>query len=315
MKSSFLQTETWLKFQESVGHPTWRFNNGKIITTIIRHDLQFGKNYLYIPYGPLIDVNAMQSSIRNEIKQFVWYLTKLAKEQKAMFIKIEPQTDAVAELLHVSDLKLKKSSKHLQPMKSVVLDLELSEEELLAQMHHKTRYNINLAEKKGMTFDESHDVEAFYQLLKKTAEHDKFFAHTKDYYQKLLAIEGELQTKLFLVKHEGKAIGGMILMTHGETTYYLHGAMDRDYRHLMGSYFMQWQAIQYAKAGGAKYYDFWGIDAQKWPGITRFKLGFGGKQIEYPGSFDLVISKFWYFVYNLAKKIFKAFEGAGPQTP
>lgn len=97
-------------------------------------------------------------------------------------------------------------------------------------------------------------------------------------------------------------IAGALTLTYGDTAYYLHGAMDREYRNLMAPHFMHWEIMKLYKHEGFGYYDFWGIDARKWPGVTRFKLGFGGREIEYPGSFDLPISKFWYVVYTMARK-------------
>ena len=106
-----------------------------------------------------------------------------------------------------------------------------------------------------------------------------------------------------LGKIRDKPIAGAILLTYGDTVYYLHGAMDRDYKSWMAPYLMHWEIIKWAKKQGYHYYDFWGIDTSRWPGVTRFKLGFGGQQVEYPGSFDMPISKFWYFAYNLAGRI------------
>ena len=79
-----------------------------------------------------------------------------------------------------------------------------------------------------------------------------------------------------------RLIAGAILLTYGDTLYYLHGAMDRNYKSMMAPYILHWQIIKWAKEQGLKHYDLWGIDAQKWPGVTRFKLGWGGRQIEYP---------------------------------
>ena len=88
------------------------------------------------------------------------------------------------------------------------------------------------------------------------------------------------------------------------TAYYLHGAMDREYKSLMAPYFMHWEIIKKLQILGCKFYDLWGVDAKKWPGVTRFKLGWGGELREYSGSFDLVVSRFWYLVYSLARKVF-----------
>ena len=179
----------------------------------------------------------------------------------------------------------------------------LPELELLGQMHHKTRYNIGLAEKKELIFRESKDAGAFWKLLQKTVKHDRFSSHPKEYYEKMLELSGELQTTLFLIDHQGKPVAGMLALTYGDTAYYLHGAMDREYRSTMAPYLLHWRAIQHFKERGLLRYDFWGIDANRWPGVTRFKLGFGGKVIEYPGAFDLPTSRFWYLVYSAAKKV------------
>ena len=299
---SFLQIKEWLDFQKHVGRKTWRFDNGKIAANIIRHDLPFGMNYLYIPHGPEIDFNAISGSVKNELQQFVSYLKDLAKEEKSIFIKIEPLDDKVPEALH--QFKFKKSSKEIQPKRSVIIDLERSEEELLGAMHHKTRYNIKVAEKCGLIFTVGNDMDAFWKLLKHTAENDNFSTHPKEYYQKLSSTPG-LVAEMVFIKHEGVPVAGALLLVHGDTVYYLHGAMDRDpkYKPMMAPYKLHWEVVKWAKGYGMKHYDLWGINANRWPGVTRFKLGWGGREVEYPGSFDLPVSKFWYLIYKIVKKV------------
>ncbi|OGM96604.1 MAG: hypothetical protein A3B86_00615 [Candidatus Yanofskybacteria bacterium RIFCSPHIGHO2_02_FULL_38_22b] len=307
---SFLQTEEWAKFQESVGHKVWRFNDSKIRANIIKHDLPFGKSYLYIPHGPEVKLDDIRGGIKNELANFIKYLKYLAKEEKAIFVKVEPLSDIVMELLYRKGFR--RSRKQIQPSKTVIINLNLSEEELLSRMHHKTRYNINLSEKKGLVLEESNDIDTFWKLLKQTAKKDQFSTNSKEYYEKMLNFfrEGqELITKLFLVKLQDKYIGGAMVMIYHNFAYYLHGAMDREYKNLMAPYFMHWNIIKFLKltslpAYQLTNYDLWGIDAKKWPGVTRFKLGWGGDLKEYPGSFDLVVSRFWYLVYSLARKIF-----------
>lgn len=301
---SFLQTKEWLDFQKHIGRMVWRFDNGKIKANIIQHDLPFGKNYLYIPHGPEIYFGEIQSGLKNEVDNFLAYLKNLAKENKSIFIKFEPLTDIVAELVFRKGIKL--SKKHIQPQRTVVIDLNLQEEVLLSKMHHKTRYNIRLAEKHGLRTEESNDLETFWKLLKKTAKQDQFSTHSKSYYEKLKEFfkDKELQIKIFFVVHDGKHLAGAIALAYGDTVYYLHGAMNRDYKSWMAPYLMHWEIIKWAKAQGYHYYDFWGIDANRWPGVTRFKLGFGGHETEYPGSFDLPVSKIWYLIYKVARRIF-----------
>ena len=306
---SFLQTIDWLKFQESIGRKTWRFDDGKIRANIIRHDLPFGKNYLYIPHGPEVSLGEIQSGLKNEVDEFFKYLKNLGKENKSIFVKMEPMEDVVMEVIYRKNLK--KSKKSIQPTKTVVIDLNLPEEVLLSKMHHKTRYNIHVGERKGLQLRERNDLDAFWKLLKHTAKNDNFSTHDKNYYEKLLNTPA-LNARIVFVEHDARPldtvrdrpVAGAILLTYSDTLYYLHGAMDRNYKSMMAPYLMHWEIMKWAKAQGYHYYDFWGIDANRWPGVTRFKLGFGGQEVEYPGSFDLPVSKIWYLIYKIARKVF-----------
>ena len=305
MMKSFLQTQDWLDFQKHVGRKTWRFDDGKIRANIIQHNLPFGKNYLYIPHGPEISLGEIQSGLKNEVDNFLKYLKNLGKENKSIFIKMEPVDDVVMEVIYRKNLK--HSKKSVQPTRTVIINLNLPEEELLSRMHHKTRYNVRLAEKKGLKLEEKKDVKEFWKLLKKTAKKDNFSTHNYGYYEKLIEFfsgDKELKTKIVFEMSEGRALSGAILLTFGDTVYYLHGAMDREYKNWMAPYLMHWEIIKWAKAQGYHYYDFWGIDAKRWPGVTRFKLGWGGETKEYPGSFDMPVSRTWYLIYRIAKKVF-----------
>ena len=309
MNKSFLQSTEWLEFQKEVGHKTWRFSDGKITANIIKLGLPMGKSMLYVPHGPEIDFSHIQGGIKNELSSFIKYLKDLAKNEKAIFIKIEPVSDVVMELLYRRGVR--RSSKQIQPYKTVILDLNLSEEHLLGKMHQKTRYNIKVAEKNGITVRQGEDVDDFWKLMKKTTERDRFASHPKDYYKKLLNLGGDLKTELFLAYKDDTPIAGAIILRYADTGYYLHGASDYEYRSLMAPYSLHWEIIKNLKNTKYdiqdtkyKFYDFWGIDAKKWPGVTRFKLGWGGDLKEYPGSFDLPVSRFWYLAYSLARRIF-----------
>ncbi len=304
MTKSFLQSEDWLKFQSYVGNKTFRFENTKIRANIIKYNLPLGKSYLYIPHGPEIDFEHIKGGIKNELANFIKYLKDLAREEKAIFIKMEPLTDIVLELLYRRGFK--RSAKQIQPYKTVVVNLNLSEEELLGRMHQKTRYNIKIAEKNGITVKDSNDFEAFWKLLGKTTKRDRFASHPKNYYQKLLEYfkNNEMKVDLVMAYSGDRAVAGALMMTYGDTCYYLHGASDYEARSMMAPYALHWENIKYLKSRGVKYYDLWGIDAKKWPGVTRFKLGWGGNLKEYPGSFDLVTSRVWYLAYSLARRVF-----------
>jgi len=286
---SFLQTGKWLSFQKSLGRRVFRYEKDGIEANIIRHDLPFRKNYLYIPHGP-----------SGVTQNFIQYLKNLAAEEKSFYVKAEPRDDFVAQLL--CQFGFKKSKKELQPSKTVVIDLTKSEEELLGRMHHKTRYNIKVAEKHDFKLVFRKDTDGFWKLLKHTAKNDNFSTHEKSYYEKLCTMPG-MNAETVFVEHDGVPIAGAIWLAHGDTAYYLHGGMDRNpkYKPMMAPYYLHWELIKVAKKYGLNNYDFWGIDAKRYPGVTRFKLNWGGQTIEYPGSFDLPVSKFWYLVYKLLR--------------
>ncbi len=302
---SFLQTKEWAEFQNHIGHPTYLVDSGNMKAFVVRHNIPFRKNYLYIPYGPVFSFEDIRSGLRDEVNVFLQKLRDLGREQRSIFVKIEPHSDVIMELIYRRGLK--KSKKHIQPRRTVIIDLKKREEELAGAMHHKTRYNFKLAAKKGLDFKEGESVDSFWKLLKKTSKEDNFNTHRKEYYEKLLGYfkEGkDIKTKLVFVYHGDKPIAGAILLLYENTVYYIHGAMDREHKSMMAPYLMHWEIIMWAKSRGYEFYDFWGIDPVKWPGVTRFKLGWGGRVVEYPGSFDLPVSRFWYFIYKLARRIF-----------
>jgi len=317
MNSNFLQSKDWFDFQRSLGRPVFEYDKEGVKAGVIKFSLPFGKSYLYIPYGPNINFDSMTGGIKNPIINFISWLKELAKKENAIFIKAEPLADSVAQIL--AENKFKKSRKEIQPSKTVVIDLTKNEDELLNAMRHKTRYNIKVAEKNSIVVKKSEDFESFWKLLKKTTERDKFSSHSKDYYQKLLeffknssaelGINRDIKTELYLAYYENNPVAGLILLTYKDATYYLHGALDYDYRGFMAPYKLHWEIIRklHPPAGRAgvascNLYDLWGIDSKRWPGVTRFKLGWGGRVVEYPSSFDLSISQLWFWAYKMARR-------------
>jgi lipid II:glycine glycyltransferase (peptidoglycan interpeptide bridge formation enzyme) len=306
MDRPFLQSPEWLAFQKHLGRKVWRLDDGFMKANIIRHDVRLGQNFLYIPYGPELNLDMARDGLRNEISHFVRLLRQLAYAEGSMFINIEPTHDIVVELLMRNGMRLRHASSHVQPTRTVVADLTQTEDALLDHLHHKHRYNINLAQRKGVTVEVSDDAELFWKLLQQTSEHDDFRTHGMLYYKKLLRFfsdpAGALRTKLYVARQGGHPVAAVIMMEHGRTVTYLHGAMDRQYRALMAPHLVHWTLMRRYKQEGYAWYDFWGIDADKWPGVTRFKLGFGARLVEYPGSFRLIVKPFWSWLYKMAPR-------------
>jgi len=284
--NSFLQSSFWLDFQKSLGRKVWRRDSAGII----KHNLPFAKSYLYAPRLRFssFDEQARCEGFLNEIK-------KIAKEERAIFLKLEPEDN-----IDFQKFGLHKST-NIQPQKTLVLDITKSEKGLLGQMHHKTRYNIRLAKRKNIKIKkDKNKFQDYWRLIQKTIKRDKFKCHPKEYYKKMLELP---IVELFVAIYKNKIIAANIVVFYKRTATYLHGASDYEYRNLMAPHLLQWHQILEAKKRECVEYDFWGIDEKKWPGVTRFKKGFGGKEVIYPGAYDLVFQPIWYGIYKLAKKI------------
>ncbi len=294
-QSQFLQSWQWGKFQEKVSDKIWRLgieDKDKIVeaATIIKKQLPIGKNYFYCPRGPVGQATGL---LFDEIK-------KIAKGERVMFLRFDP-------VLKITDYSVVRTI-DVQPKKNLILDLSKGEEELLNNMHQKTRYNIRLAKKKGVKILKKgiDGLKKFWQLLGITSDRDKFRTHGRSYYNEMLKLDSNFIT-LFLAEYKNKIIAANVVSFFGDTVTYMHGASGPEHRNVMAPYLLQWQVIKLAKNKGYKYYDFYGIDEKKWPGVTRFKKGFGGEEINYPGTFDLIFDSSWYKVYKMVRKVRRTF--------
>ena len=315
MSQSFLQSKTWEAFQQSAGNKTLRIDD----VLAIEKKLPLGKKYWYIP----------KPNIKYQISNIKYFLDKVveqAKKDNITFIRIEPLEPLPLNLLYPV-----KKVNDVQPAQTIILDLTQSEEKILAQMHPKTRYNIHLSQKKGVAIREadSSDFDEFWELMEKTTERDNFRPHDREYYRLMLercgrngiaaslpsvaprpvrsnlsnGASNDMFVKLFFAEHENKVLAAGIFAFCDETVTYVHGASSSENRDVMAPYALHWQIIQMAKAQGYKKYDFFGISETKWPGVTRFKKGFGGKVVNYPGTFDIVFNKKWYRAYQWMRKL------------
>jgi lipid II:glycine glycyltransferase (peptidoglycan interpeptide bridge formation enzyme) len=301
--AEFLQSWEWGEFQEKVEGKVVRFiveDNEKIIAAgmLIKKSLPLKMNYFYCPRGIVLNEKL---KIKNEkLFDFLFAEIKnIAKKEKVIFLRFEPRKFENRK----SEIVIRKSI-DIQPSKTIMLDLSKSEEVLLATMHQKTRYNIRLAEKKGVNIVEAgkDGFTDFWNLMEKTSGRDGFTSHQKDYYEKLLQTAPE-KFKLFTAVYQEKVIAAGIFSFFGDTATYLFGASDNEQRGVMAPYLLQWEIIKKAKAAGCKYYDFFGIDEKKWPGVTRFKHGFSGEEIKYPGTFDMIFNLTSYNLYRILRAI------------
>ncbi len=293
----FLQSYAWGEFQKSVGRRVWRFVDEKneACVQVIANDIRYGIWYAYVPFGP----TGVLSS--DEIES----LTEYFRKEGALFLRYDNPSRPVEGV---------RKTKGMQPEATILIDCAHNEEMLLSAMHSKTRYNIRLAEKKGVAaksyFDEAFTDAVFdewYALLKNTAERDAFSLHSASYYRLMRgALPG---LGLIGAYHEGVMIAGVLLLKFGDTVTYLHGSSDYAHRALMAPYLLQWEAIRHAKSCSAHWYDMWGIapagasPGHPLTGVTRFKEGFGGTYIVHSGAYDAPLSSVGYWVYTVLRRI------------
>jgi len=275
-EASFLQSPAWSKFQQGNQSAVFRFGQ----SFFVQKSLWLRKHYLY------------GSRIKAED------LALIKADGTIVFVRFEPSS-STWEGKGVKTIPV-------QPARTRILDLNQSEEELLSAMHHKTRYNIRLAEKKGVTITiDNGRINEFLVLMHETTKRDNFFAHSDHYYRALASFDPDF-IQLVLAEYQGRVIAGGLFSFCAPTATYLHGASANEFRNLMAPYLLQWTAIRKAQGMGLKYYDFYGVDEKKWPGVTRFKEGFGGEEVLYAGTFDLVLKPFWYLVYRLLRAVRRA---------
>lgn len=225
---------------------------------------------------------------------------------------------AFADKIH-----LKKNKVDIQPPDSTQINLVPAEEEIMNTMKSKWRYNIRLAEKKGVQIEKidgnnnnlSEKLDKFYELYKITAERDGIGLHPKSYYEDLLKLsstkiaagEDVPQINLYIAKHEEDYLGAIITLFSKTEGIYLYGCSSNTKRNLMPNFLLQWTAMKDAKALGCQYYDMYGMpptDDENHPmhGLYLFKTGFGGKNIHRIGSWDVSLSPV-YRLYTAAENL------------
>lgn len=317
--SQFLQSWQWGEFQKNLGKNVWRIGleeNNQLIAVcqVIENKLPLSKSYLYTPRGPVFQKNLNSEKKELAFKTLLKGVRDITVETKTrheFFIRVEPAININGT--NFKKLKFKKV-KSVQPKDTLILDLTKSHEKLLADMHHKTRYNIRLAEKGDIKITKGNlkNFEDFWNLMRQTAKRNEFYSHPKDYYYKLLKSlekEGDLTVKLWLAEHQNQVIATALVSYFNKTATYLHGASNYNYRSLMAPFLLHWEIIKNAKEQNFTFYDLWGIaptqvknEKKSWAGITRFKRGFGGKEINFVGTYDFVYNQLLYKLYNLGKK-------------
>ncbi len=270
----------------------------------------------YVPRGPLVNWDD-----EVEVETLFRELHKAARDRRAWACWVEPEmTEAALPSQDLARQGYRSSSRTVQPRSTLVVDLTPTEEEILMAMKSKTRYNIRLAERKGVTVREGtlEDMISFYDLMEETGERDEFGIHARAYYRRAFELFSPVdQVALFVAEYKDEPLAGLLAFAVGDTAWYISGASSNRHRNRMPTYAVQWAAIRWAKARGCSAYDLWGIpdfDEETleetftersdglW-GVYRFKRGFGGRLVRYTGLWERSLHP----LYPLAARFYRGF--------
>jgi lipid II:glycine glycyltransferase (peptidoglycan interpeptide bridge formation enzyme) len=326
-----IDEKSYLEYNSSVNHPLQTFEWGQFrkrtgLEVILRGKVNGNKitdgyqitvhktpNFPYhIGYFP--KGNLPTKEIINDLEE-------VGQKNFISFVQLEPNIYKSSDAL--IDARLKPSFHPLFTKYTFVLDLTQSEEDLLKDMHQKTRYNVRLSEKKCVKVQIDNSEKAFnayLRLTKETTERQKFYAHNETYHKLLWDSIGnknntpfdpnKLQANLLTATFNNKTLVTYILFTFKDHLYYPYGASSNEHREVMASPAAMWGAIKFGKSLGLKTFDMWGAanvpepkDNDPYYGFHRFKQGFGAKLTEFVGSYDLVINPLNYRLLTVADKI------------
>ncbi len=305
---SILQSWEWGEIKAG---PAWQpvrlalFEDGSIKAgiSILKRRLPLGRSLFYAPRGPVVDF-----SDEKMLDALLLQVAMQAKKDGALALKIDPEIPEGGRVENIlKNRGFLKKKKQVQPRATFYVDLTLGLEELLMTFEEKTRYNIRLSEKKGVTVKEentSEGVETFYKIYQETASREKFLIHPLSYYRKIkdILVDKGLAS-IFIAYHEGNPIGAVFVFRFGKKAWYMYGASVSDGRNVMPNHALHWHVIKWAKEKGCTTYDLWGIPSnpnEKHPlwGVYRFKKGFSGKLVKYIGVYDFPFDPVLYHIFD-----------------
>ena len=303
--ANLLQTAYWAEVKSNFGWKARAFEFNKERVLLLCRELPFFGGLAYAPFGP------GQEIAPDFFSKFAAGLARALAKNTFLI-----QFDLPWEFSRKPELNLnglKKAAADIQVPTTVVADISKSEDDILAAMKSKTRYNIRLSAKKEVIIRQcgAEELDRWYEMYKITAIRDRISIHSFAYYKAVFSIAekyDDIQIRLYLAEHEDDLLAGIIVVFYGDRATYLYGASSDKKRNLMPAYGLQWKAILDAKALGCKEYDFFGIpdsgdESDQMNGLYRFKTGFGGEIVYRPGCWDFPVMKLKYSLFCLGMKL------------
>jgi len=317
-----LQTWDWGEFKSHWGWQPTRLlfeeaNHPLAAAQILKRALPGAPfSICYAPKGPAL--NFADTALLVEVLSA---LEQHARRQHCLFIKIDPDVwlgqgpgesppspNAAAVLERLSQRGWLRSKEQIQFKNTIILDLFRDEQDLMARMKAKTRYNIRLTARRGVSIrlGSERDLGTFYGLYHQTSQRDGFLIRPPAYYMELWAqfLQAGRAHILIAEVNSGEAIAGLILFHFGRKAWYMYGASSSSYRDLMPNHRLQWEAIRLAKELGCTQYDMWGApdrfdESDPMWGVYHFKVGFGGETMRGAGAFDYAPLPWRYWLYRV----------------
>ena len=300
-----IQSWEWGDARKTLGVQALRyglFETGKLVKAfqLTLHKIPFTTKFVgYLPKGPFPDKNLAQA------------LKKIVKENNCAFIKLEPDVQVTGNRQQVTD-EFRKSPKPLFTKYNFVLDITKSEEELLKNMHSKTRYNIKVAQKHGVKIIEStddKDFETYLKLYFETTKRQEYHGHNKEYHHKIWkTLKDAGMAKLLIAYFKGEPLTAWMLLNFKDTLYYPYGGSSKVHPEVMANNLIAWEAIKLGKKLKLKKFDMWGAlgpnanSKDPWYGFHKFKMGYGGNLVEYIGTYDYVLDWPLYIFFTIIDK-------------
>ena len=302
MGNHVMQSKAWEEFKNIYGTPAIRVGN--VLYT--KHKIPFTS--FYYAYSPRvnpfkIDFEGLKQSLKTE--------NCIAVHFDVPNITIDNPKFSEAERIFKDNCV--RSPRDEFAKGNFFVDLTKSEEELSQNMHKKHRYNVRVAEKKGVTVREStsdKDFEVFFKMYHETGERQKYYSRNKRYLKIIWDIfKKENIVHLLVAEHEGTSLAAWMFYIYENVLYYPYGGMDDRYKSLYASNILGWEAIKFGKKMGCTLFDMWGASedmsnkSDPYYGFSLFKAKFGAKHVTYIDSYDLVVNESMYKMFTAANSV------------
>lgn len=318
-KGHFAQSLLWAKLKDNWKHEVLLAENedGSIrasMLVLIRKMPGISKTMMYSPRGPVCDIHDKAA-----MAELLAGARELAKLHHSYVLKVDPDIKAsdqefrtIAKELGFCERQKTKNFEEIQPRYVFRLDVAgKTEDEIFAAFHNKTRYNVRLSTRKGVTSEigTREDLPRFYEIMLETGVRDGFVIRSLEYFQKMYDALGD-HVRLYVAKYEGKIISATLAILYGNKVWYLYGASSNEYRNVMPNYLLQWEMIKWSIEEKCDIYDFRGVsgdidESNPLYGLYRFKKGFSGEFTEFIGELDYIFNKPMYVLLEKAQIVYR----------